>query len=146
MEYILIQTDTRTLYQEIQAGNLVRICDLDGNTVTDLVGAAWITDATPPAPVWAVTDALVVEQTVASKRVTKLDYMNRFTDEELGLIYTVAKTNVAIEIWLAKFNATTPEADGTAIDMLDPRTVYGLQSMEAAGLLAPGRAMEIINA
>ena len=147
MEYILIQTDTQTLYQEIQSGNLVRICDLAGNTVDGSVGVAWIVDANPPMPSWAVADVPPEEPVaVQSKRVTKLDYMNRFTDEELGLIYTVAKTNVGIEIWLAKFNATTPEADGTAIDMFDPRTVGGLQAMEAAGLLAPGRAMEIINA
>lgn len=146
MEYILIQTDTRTLYQEIQSGQLIRICDLAGNTVTDLEGAAWIIDANPPLPLWALPDAPPAVVPTETKRVTKLAYMDRFTDEELGLIYTAAKTNVAVEIWLAKFNATTPELDGTAIDMLDPRTVSGLYAMELAGLLAPGRAMEISNA
>ncbi len=146
MEYLLIQTNTRTLYQEIQTGQLVRICDLAGNTVTDLEGAAWIIDENPPLPLWALPDVPAAAPPPESKRVTKLAYMDRFTDEELGLIYTTAKTNVAIEIWLARFNATTPEADGTAIDLLDPRTAGGLYAMESAGLLAPGRASEIINA
>jgi hypothetical protein len=146
MEYILIQTDTRTLYQEIQTGQLIRICDLAGNTVTDLEGAAWIIDANPPLPLWALPDVAPVAPPPETKRITKLAYMDRFTDTELALIYTAAKTNIAVEIWLARFNATTPELDGTAIDLLDPRTTGGLYAMESAGLLAPGRASEIINA
>ena len=78
------------------------------------------------------------------RRLTKLAYMNRFTDLELADIYSAAKTVIAVEVWLAKFNATTPDADGTAIDLDDPRTVAGLQGMEAAGLLAVGRAAEIL--
>ena len=146
MEYILIQTDTRTLYQEIQSGQLIRICDLAGNTVTDLEGAAWIIDANPPLPLWALPDVALVAPPPETKRITKLAYMDRFTDTELALIYTAAKTNIAVEIWLARFNATTPELDGTAIDLLDPRTTGGLYAIESAGLLAPGRASEIINA
>lgn len=79
------------------------------------------------------------------RRMSKLDYMNRFEDAELGAIYSAAKVNVAVEVWLAKFNAATPDADGTCIDLDDPRTVAGLQGMEAAGLLAPGRAAEILT-
>ena len=86
----------------------------------------------PPAPVPSV------------RRLSKLAYMNRFTDAELAGIYAAAKTVVAVEVWLAKFNATTPEADGTSIDLDDPRTIAGLQGMEAAGLLAAGRAAEIL--
>jgi hypothetical protein len=86
----------------------------------------------PPAPMPTV------------RRLSKLAYMNRFTDAELAGIYGAAKTVVSVEVWLAKFNATTPEADGTSIDLDDPRTVAGLQGMEAAGLLGAGRAAEIL--
>jgi hypothetical protein len=146
MEYILIKTeDGRSLYQEIQQGNLQRICDLDGNTVDPLLGPAWIENSTPVQPTWALPD--VIEPVIAPRRrITKLAYMNRFTDTELGMIYTVAKSNVSVEIWLAKFNATTPDMDGTSIDLDDARTVLGLHAMEAAGLLQPGRALEILNA
>lgn len=78
-------------------------------------------------------------------RLSKLDYMNRFTDEELAAIFTAAKTNVLVEIWLAKFNATTPEADGTSIDLTDARLLQGLDALEAAGILSAGRAQEITN-
>jgi hypothetical protein len=146
MEYILLKTeDGRSLYQEIQQGNLQRICDLDGNTVTDSIGSAWIENAAPLQPTWALPN--VVETVVAPRRrITKLAYMNRFTDVELATIYTVAKTNIAVEIWLAKFNATTPDIDGTSIDLDDVRTIGGLHAMEAAGLLQSGRATEILNA
>lgn len=78
---------------------------------------------TPPAPV---------------RRLTKLAYMNRFTDAELAGIYTAAKTVVQVEIWLEKFKLATE------INLDDPETVAGLLAMEAAGLLTSGRAAEIL--
>lgn len=80
----------------------------------------------------------------AARRLTKLDYMNRFNDDELAAIYAAAKAVPAIEVWLAKFNAATPGADGTAIDLDDPRTVAGVQALEGAGLIGAGRAAEIL--
>lgn len=70
--------------------------------------------------------------------LTKLDYMNRFTDAELAAIYTAAKSSVAIEVWLEKFKLATE------INLDDPRTIDGVNALEAAGLLAPGRAAEIL--
>lgn len=79
------------------------------------------------------------------RRLSKLAYMNRFADGELAALYTAAKTIVQVEVWLAKFNATTPDADGTSIDLDDPRTIAGVQALEAAGILATGRAAEILS-
>lgn len=70
--------------------------------------------------------------------LTKLQYMNRFTDSELAGIYTAAKTVVQIEIWLEKFKLATE------INLDNPETVAGLMAMEAAGLLTAGRAAEIL--
>jgi len=95
------------------------------------------------AEVELITD--VIPRMESARRLTKLAYMNRFTDTELATIYSVAKTEISVEVWLAKFNAATPEADGTAIDLDDPRTVGGLQALEAAGLIGTGRAGEILN-
>jgi len=78
--------------------------------------------------------------------MSKLDYMNLFHDDELAAIYGAAKVYVQVEVWLAKFNAATPEADGTSIDRDDPRTAKGLHDLEAAGLIGVGRALEILNA
>lgn len=70
--------------------------------------------------------------------LTKLDYMNRFTDTELATIYTVAKTNVAVEIWLEKFKLSTE------INLDDQRTIYGVLALEQFGLIGVGRASEIL--
>lgn len=79
-----------------------------------------------------------------ARRLTKLEYMNRFHDAELAAIYSAAKVSVAVEVWLAKFNAATPDADGTSVDLDDPRTIAGVRALEDAGLLGTGRAAEIL--
>ena len=104
----------------------------EGNKRPNFTGYVWVLQEYAPPPVES-----------GPRKLTKLEYMNRFTDVELVGIYTAAKTEVLIEIWLEKFKATTPNADGTAIDLDDPRTISGLQALEAAGLLAAGRAEEI---
>lgn len=70
--------------------------------------------------------------------ITKLTYMNRFTDAELAGIYTAAKSVVQIEIWLEKFKLASE------INLDDPYTIAGLQAMEVSGLIATGRAAEIL--
>jgi hypothetical protein len=72
------------------------------------------------------------------KRLTKLEYMNRFEDNELAAIYTAAKSIIQIEIWLEKFKLATE------IDLTDPRTIGGVQALEAAGLIGQGRSLEIL--
>jgi hypothetical protein len=84
---------------------------------------------------------LVEEPIVATPRVrtlTKLAYMNRFTDAELAAIYTTAKSNVHVEVWLDKFKLAEE------INLDDPSTIAGVQALEAAGLLAQGRSAEIL--
>lgn len=78
-------------------------------------------------------------------RLTRLDFLNRFTDAELAGIFAAAKQSIALEVWLAKFNAATPEADGTSIDACDERTIVGIHMLESAGLIGSGRANEILN-
>lgn len=78
-------------------------------------------------------------------RLTKLDYMNRFTDAELEQLYTLESSVPAVKVWLAKFNATTPDPDGTSIDLTDPRTIAGVQALETAGIIQAGRANEILS-
>ena len=72
------------------------------------------------------------------RTLTKLEYMNRFTDAELAGIYTAAKTVVSVEIWLEKFKLATE------INLDDPVTIAGLQAMEVATLLVVGRSQEIL--
>lgn len=78
----------------------------------------------------------------ASRRISKLSFINRFTDVESASIITISKTVIEIETWLFKLNMTTPEPDGTSIDLDDPRTVAGvtaiLYTLEQAGAIAAG--------
>lgn len=76
---------------------------------------------------------------VQSRMITKLAYMNRFQDAELAALYTAAKTVVQIEVWLEKFKMSE------FIDLDDPRTIGGVQALEAAGLLGAGRAAAILS-
>lgn len=88
---------------------------------------------------WDPATVSFIERDGANKRlISKLDYMNRFTDAELVAIYTEAKTNVNVEIWLEKFKLAAE------INLDDPRTSSGLQALETLGLIATGRAAEIL--
>jgi len=71
--------------------------------------------------------------------LTKLAFMGRFTDSELVTIYTAARQNPALEVWLDRLKLTTGN-----ILLDDPRTVAGVHALEQAGLLSVGRAAEIL--
>ena len=77
-----------------------------------------------------------IEETVVLP--TKLEFFDRFTDTEQVAIYDAAKTVTAIQVWLDKFKLASD------IDVTDPRTIAGINALEAAGLLAAGRAAEIL--
>lgn len=72
-------------------------------------------------------------------QISQLEYMERFTDAELENIYGAEAVSLSVRVWLKKFEA----AD--FIDLSDPRTLAGLQALEANGLIGAGRALEIIS-
>ena len=72
-------------------------------------------------------------------QISKLAYMERFADAELAAIYGSAKVSLAVEVWLEKFKLAE------FIDLSDPRTLAGLQALEANGLIGAGRALEILH-
>lgn len=74
----------------------------------------------------------------SSRVLTKLQFLNRFTNEELAAVYTAAKTNVLIEVFLDKLKLAQE------ISLDDPQTVGGLQSLVAAGLLSEARVQEVL--
>jgi hypothetical protein len=91
---------------------------------------AWLTEGGVPEP--------FEEPVVPPPRVlTVLQFRDRLTaEEELG-ITAAGMTSPAVRVWLDRLAAAQE------INLDDPRTVAGLQQMEAAGLLAPGRGTEI---
>lgn len=73
-----------------------------------------------------------------SRVMTRLAFMRRLTNEELAAVYGAAKQNPLLEVWLDKFKL----AEEISLD--DEEIVTGLHQLEAIGLLASGRAAEIL--
>lgn len=83
--------------------------------------------------------AVIEEADDASPRIlTVLQFRGRLTEAEELAITSAGQANAAIRVWLDRL------AGALEVNLDDPRTVAGLQSLEAAGLLAPGRASEIL--
>lgn len=76
--------------------------------------------------------------TNSPRTLTHLQYMSLFKPEELRAIYTTAKSIIDVEIWLDKFKMAGD------ISKDDPDTLAGLLAMESVGLIAVGRAAEIL--
>lgn len=72
--------------------------------------------------------------------ISKLAFMERFTDEELAAIYAAAKTDVRVEVWMDKLKLAGE------VDLNDPRTKAGVRALEAFGLIGEGRAEQILSA
>jgi hypothetical protein len=82
-----------------------------------------------------------VNSLVASYLVTtvsRLAFMQRFTAEERVAIRTAAQSSPAIEDYLQMLNVSEQ------VDLTHALTVSGVQQLEAAGLIAAGRAAEIL--
>lgn len=71
--------------------------------------------------------------------LTKLEYLRKFTTEERVTIRTVAKSNPALEDYLALMEM----AEEIRLD--DPDIIGAVTMLEQAGLLAQGRAAEILG-
>jgi hypothetical protein len=82
----------------------------------------------------------IVGATVANSRVTKLAFRNRFTPAEKAALYTAAKTSVDIQIYLDDVNAAT------FIDLQRTDTRASVHALESLGLIAAGRADQILDA
>jgi len=78
-------------------------------------------------------------------RLTKQQFIDRFEPSEFTGLLAAAKASTDIEAWLFRFNNLTPDADGTSVDLADPRTVRGVHGLEAAGLIGAGRAEQILR-
>ncbi len=75
----------------------------------------------------------------AGSILSRLQFMRRFTDAELATIYTLMKTELAIEIWMEKFRMASE------IDLTDVDVVTGVHGLEAMGIIGVGRAAEVLG-
>lgn len=83
------------------------------------------------------------------RRVSKLQFIDRLGDAAYIAILSMAKVSVEIEGWVKRMEYATPDADGTAIDLADPRTIAGVnaigQILEAQSVVAPGWAEGVLH-
>ena len=89
-----------------------------------------------------ITD--VTPRMESGRRLTKLAFVHLIGQDAFLNVLAAAKVSVEIEAFIKLIDWATPEADGTSIDKDDPRTIAGVQALEAAGFIAPGRAAEIL--
>jgi hypothetical protein len=144
MQYIQVQySDGTAGYQEVFQGQVQRYTDLNGTTIAIALPTGEtcvVTNANPTQPSWALPDPVVPPAPVVLVPLTQLQFMALFTEAELEAIWTAAKTAVAIEIWITKFQLA-----GT-VDLSDPQTIEAVQALETSGIIASGRAAVILNA
>ena len=118
---------------EINAPDLVPIESLD----TALIGQRWNPEAQafePGPPPVQPTGRLISNKA----------FLSRFTDDEAIDIDLASigatREAAAVRRYLSKVNAAQN------IDLTDDETRTGVQALEAAGLLQPGRALAILDA
>ena len=76
---------------------------------------------------------------IPSKDLTHLEFIKRLTPQELVAIYSTAKVNMELYVWVEMFRMAE------VVNAQDPLILMGLLNLEAAGLLAAGRTLEILN-
>lgn len=82
------------------------------------------------------------------RRVTKLELIGRMGEAVFVAIIGMAQQSVEMAAWVEMVRMTTPDPDGTSIDLDDPRTVAGLNAIEpvlvAQGIVSAGWAAGVV--
>lgn len=97
------------------------------------VGVGWVR----VNGVW--TDPGLVPIPVMKSVLTPLEFLNRFTDSEIKTIMALAKTDPDVELWWLRYNKAQD------MNLEDPQTIEGVNMLEQATIIAPGRAAEILT-
>ena len=87
---------------------------------------------------------------VAQTRLTRLQFRNRFTAQEKAMLELAAMDDAtaptAQRLQAASLRAYLADlAAAEFVDLADATTVAGVQALEAAGLLATGRAAQVLE-
>ena len=91
----------------------------------------------------------IVEVVEAPKRrLTKLELIGRMGESVFVAIIGMAQQSVEIAALVEMVRMTTPDPDGTSIDLDDPRTLAGLNALEpvliAQGIVSEGWAAGVV--
>ena len=71
--------------------------------------------------------------------LSKYQFLCRFTTAEKETIYGLENTNIGIHVWLETFRVCDE------INLMEQNTIDGINSLEANGVIAVGRAAEILT-
>lgn len=77
------------------------------------------------------------------RQLTKLEFV-ALLGTDFASILAAAKQSVQVEAFVMLVTLATPDANGYAVDLDDPR-MAALAQLEAFGVLGAGRAQEILN-
>ena len=95
----------------------------------DYVGSNWLYDGvnfTPPPPPTPI--------------ITKVAMISRFTPEEYVAVVGATSTDIEVQAWYDLFQAAS------VVNLVDPRTIAGINSLANKGLITQARADEILTA
>jgi hypothetical protein len=128
-------------YQEIYNGITQRLTDLSGITIETSPPYS-ISNPEPEQPSWELTDP--AEPTIYTAHqglFSKQQFMSLFAHNEISAIYTAAKTDVDVEIWLDRLRVQ-PDP----VDLQAPLTIEGVGFLVSKGFITQERLQEILNA
>ena len=77
------------------------------------------------------------------RQLAKLEFIS-LLGADLTAILAAAKQSIDVEAFVMMVTLATPDANGYAIDLDDPR-MAAVHQLEQAGVLGAGRAQEILN-
>ena len=100
-------------------------------------GMAFATHDHTPAP--AINSDGSIEGVVVGRTLTKLEYLRRFTVDERVVIRAAAEQNAVLADYLQLMELAQD------INTSDADTIASVTMLEQAGLIAAGRAQEILN-
>ena len=94
---------------------------------------------TDVAAVRAFTWAPDAVQVPAPRLLTHEQFIQRFTAAEWEAMTTAARSNAAMDAWMRRFTLAA------FVNLDDPATAAGVQALELAGILANGRAAQVLQ-
>ncbi len=139
-------------YAQLSSGIVHQV--IESETDPDGINGEWV-ECGNAGPGWTYNGSTFEPPVVVTPTVTrylsKLGFRNRFTSAEKALIEFAALDNPAAamseRMLAASIRANlADQRDATYIDPNRPDTRQGVIGMEASGLLASGRALQILDA
>ncbi|MDR0275939.1 MAG: hypothetical protein LBI48_11500 [Burkholderiaceae bacterium] len=149
MKYALIKGGAVVNVIEAEAGFAATLTGYDDVIEAGDAGIGWLWDGASLAP--PVPQEPSAQPQAERRCVTRLAFRNRFTLVEKAALELAALDNPAADMAAravpASLRAYMKDVDAaTFIDLDNPDARAGVQMLEAMGLLAAGRAAQIVDA